>query len=183
MVVMTTGRVLVEARIENLDDLYQVEKGLMTRDQVRKVEVPDALVDTGASLLSMPRRLVEKLGLRRHRARTARTPAGVISFGVYNAVRLTVQGRDCVVEVADVPDDCPVLIGQLPLEGLDYMIDPVRHVLVGNPEHGGEQMMDMFAVDLRERGIDRKLAADLRSRLSTFGEDWQRPEMDVYDAY
>lgn len=37
-------------------------------------------------------------------------------------------------------------------------------------------------VDLRARGIDEKQAADLRSRLSAFAADWDRPEMDAYDA-
>ncbi len=37
-------------------------------------------------------------------------------------------------------------------------------------------------VELAERGIDEQQAADLRRRLATFAEDWQRPEMDVYDA-
>ena len=43
-------------------------------------------------------------------------------------------------------------------------------------------LSDATTVDLPERGIDRQQAADLRSRLSAFAEDWQRPEMDVYDA-
>lgn len=37
-------------------------------------------------------------------------------------------------------------------------------------------------VDLRARGIDESQAADLRARLQPFAEDWDRPEMDVYDA-
>jgi hypothetical protein len=37
-------------------------------------------------------------------------------------------------------------------------------------------------VELNERGIDEQQAADLRDRLKTFAEDWERPEMDVYDA-
>ena len=37
-------------------------------------------------------------------------------------------------------------------------------------------------VNLAERGIDEKQAADLRHRLGAFAEDWDRPEMDVYDA-
>jgi hypothetical protein len=37
-------------------------------------------------------------------------------------------------------------------------------------------------VDLRERGIDEAQARDLRWRLGTFAEDWDRPDMDVYDA-
>lgn len=36
-------------------------------------------------------------------------------------------------------------------------------------------------VDLRERGIDKTHAAELRVRLKTFAEDWERPEADVYD--
>ena len=42
--------------------------------------------------------------------------------------------------------------------------------------------LDSKAVDLAERGIDEQHAADLRSRLAAFTEDWDRPEMDVYDA-
>jgi hypothetical protein len=38
------------------------------------------------------------------------------------------------------------------------------------------------SVDLAARGIDEKQAADLRHRLRTFAEDWDRPEMDVYDG-
>ena len=36
-------------------------------------------------------------------------------------------------------------------------------------------------IDLRERGIDLPHAADLRGRLAAFVEDWQYPDMDVYD--
>ena len=37
--------------------------------------------------------------------------------------------------------------------------------------------------DLRERGIDETQAADLRARLNLFAEDWESPEMDIYDNY
>ena len=38
------------------------------------------------------------------------------------------------------------------------------------------------SVDLAERGITQSQAADLRHRLKPFADDWERPEMDVYDA-
>ena len=38
------------------------------------------------------------------------------------------------------------------------------------------------SVDLAEQGIDEQQAADLRRRLAAFAGDWERPEMDVYDA-
>jgi hypothetical protein len=38
------------------------------------------------------------------------------------------------------------------------------------------------SVNLAERGIDRQHAAGLRQRLKAFAEDWDRLEMDAYDA-
>src|SRR5947209_18155614 len=112
-------KVLVSARIENVFDLHEVGLGSRAPDAVRKVDVPDALVDTGASTLSLPRRLVAQLGLKPLRSRAARTSAGSVTLQVYGTVRLVVQGRDCTCDVVEVPDDCPVLIRQVPLELLD----------------------------------------------------------------
>jgi hypothetical protein len=36
--------------------------------------------------------------------------------------------------------------------------------------------------DLASRGIEPGQAADLRHRLAAFAEDWERPEMNAYDA-
>ena len=36
-------------------------------------------------------------------------------------------------------------------------------------------------IDLSEKGIDAAQAAGLRRRLATFTEDWDRPEMAIYD--
>ena len=144
MEIATMGKVLVAAKIENMADLWEVRQGRMDPSQIRSVEVTNALVDTGATMLSLPRRLIQQLGLPRHRTRTARTSAGAISFGIYEPVRLTIQGRDCVIEVAEIPDDCPPLIGQVPLEMLDFVIDPVGQALIGNPEHGGEHMFELY---------------------------------------
>ena len=146
----TMGKVSVRARIENLEDLYEAAKGALPAQKARAVEIDDALVDTGATMLWLPRRLIDQLGLRRHRTRTARTAAGTFSFGIYDAVRLTVHGRDCVVEVVEVaevpevPEGCPALIGQVPLELLDFVVDPVGQKRIGNPDHAGEQMIDLF---------------------------------------
>jgi hypothetical protein len=37
-------------------------------------------------------------------------------------------------------------------------------------------------INLVERDVTPQQAADLRQRLAAFAEDWQRPEMDAYDA-
>ena len=44
-----------------------------------------------------------------------------------------------------------------------------------------ERMESRTEIDLQARGIDKTQAADLRARLKTFAEDWDRPEAAIYD--
>ncbi len=138
------GKVLVPARIENVYDLHEVSLGTRAVDAVRRADVSDALADTGASTLSLPKALIARLGLKPFRTREARTSAGPVTLQVYGTVRLSVQGRDCTCDVVEIPDDCPVLIGQIPLELLDFVVDPSGHRLIGNPAHGGEHIIELY---------------------------------------
>ena len=140
----TMGRVLVAARLENLEDVYKAAQGTLPADQIRTIDVTDALIDTGATGLLLPRRLIAELGLSVLRTRSARTIAGHIDVPIYRAVRLTIQGRDCISDVGEIGDEFPVIIGQVPLELMDWVVDPKRQRLMGNPEHGGEQMIDIL---------------------------------------
>ena len=39
------------------------------------------------------------------------------------------------------------------------------------------------SINLREHGIDKAQAANLRARFACFAEDWESPEMSIYDNY
>ena len=106
--------------------------------------IRDALVDTGATLLSLPTRLIRQLGLDKLGTKRVRSTTGVGEADMYEAVRLTIQGRACPTDVPEVPDDIPVLVGQIPLENLDLVVDLRGGKLIGNPEHGGEHMFEMY---------------------------------------
>ena len=59
--------------------------------------------------------------------------------------------------------------------------------LLEPPPHGGDgqvivTFLDSDSVHISERGIDETQAADRCHRLVAFAEDWDRPEMDSYDA-
>jgi hypothetical protein len=74
---------------------------------------------------------------------------------------ITLEGvyRNGKVELAEVPKD---------------VCDETR-VLV--------TFLEPQATELRARGIDEVHAAEMRARLATFAEDWDSPEMAVYDDY
>ncbi len=138
------GRVTTPIRVENLKDLWKAENQLIAAEQVRSIDVMNALVDTGASTLSLPKRIIEHLGLQKVGERTVVTTTGISKTNKYEAVRLTIMGRDCTVDVLEVPDSVPVLVGQVPLELLDLVVNPSAGKLTGNPEHGGEHVLELL---------------------------------------
>jgi hypothetical protein len=54
------------------------------------------------------------------------------------------MGRDCPLDVMEVPDSVPVLIGQLAVERLDFVVDPQGQRLIGNTAHGGEHIIEAY---------------------------------------
>jgi predicted aspartyl protease len=140
----TMGRVLTEATVENLEDLWAAKRGLCPPEQVRRIKVTEALVDTGATLLSLPAHMIQQLGLTKKYRKRVTSSVGEGEADVYGTVRLTIQDRECPLDVMEVPDKVPVLIGQIPLEYLDFVVDPKSQRLVGNPAHGGEHVFEMY---------------------------------------
>ena len=145
----TMGRVLVEATVENLGDLCEVERGHRQDDQVRRVTIEEALVDTDATTLSLPTRIIQQLGLTKQWEKRVITSAGSSQAALYSAVRVTIQDLSCTVDVMEVPDQSPPLLGQIPLEMLDFVVDtrarqpcsrrrtPDRAALTGRHPHPG----------------------------------------------
>lgn len=138
------GRVTTEVRVENLKDLWDAQRGMIAENEVRRMDVIDALVDTGATTLALPTRYIAQLGLTKTREKIAVSSRGKGPVSMYDAVRVTIMGRDCVVEVMEVPDEVPPLVGQIPLEMLDLVVDPQARKLSGNPAHGGEQVLELL---------------------------------------
>jgi hypothetical protein len=67
--------------------------------------------------------------------------------------------RDGVIQLAEIP----------------HNVDDETPVIV--------TFLTSNSISLRERGIYEEQAADLYTRLATFAEDWDSPEMDIYDDY
>jgi predicted aspartyl protease len=138
------GRVTTPATVENYGDLWNAQQGQLPSEQVRRIEIAEALVDTGATLLSLPTRMIQQLGLAPVVMKGIVSSKGKTASMMHSAVRLTIQGRSCTVDVMEVPDDVPALVGQIPLEHLDFVIDPREQKLIGNPRHGGEHIYEMY---------------------------------------
>ena len=136
------GKVIVKLRLVNNGELFSYELKL-SRRKPRQVEV-EALVDTGATRLYLKPSVIKALGLRKVEEVQSQTTNGTRTRGVYDPVRLELMGRHGTFDVVDIDEQVPNLLGQVPLEVLDFVVDPKRQKLIANPDHGGIQMTEEY---------------------------------------
>ena len=86
------------------------------------------------------------LGLHKESEVRSRTTNGVRRRAVFEPVRLDLMGRNGVFQVVEIDDDVPNLLGQIPLEYLDFVVDPRGQKLIPNPAHGDKQMSEEYGL-------------------------------------
>ena len=139
------GKVVVEVELVNAFDLEAIRLGQLKPEDVRRTKI-SALVDTGAPLLCIPEEEIKKLGLPVFRTATSRFANGqTAERKIYGPVKIQVMGRiDAVLAMACHPG-MPALLGQIPLEGLDLIVDPKRQrLLPGHPDYPNEQLVEVY---------------------------------------
>ena len=136
------GKVIVKIKLTNYSDLV-LRRLKLAKRKPRVVEV-EALVDSGATRLYLKPSIIKKLGLARtDTVRTQTTNGDVIRYK-YEPVELELMGRRENFDVVEIPENVPNLLGQVPLEVLDFVVDSKGQKLIPNPAHGGEQMSEEF---------------------------------------
>ena len=128
-----------EVKLANLADLIRAQDGTINPEEVRRVTVKDALVDTGASRLSLPKPIIEQLGLSPVGSMNSMTANGMVTRTVYAEVEFTILERTESIRVTDLPANAPALVGHIVLEKLDLCLH-IKKGLIYNPDHGDEWM-------------------------------------------
>jgi predicted aspartyl protease len=139
---MDMGKVVVKIKLTNYFEL-ELKRRKLRKDKPRSVET-EALVDTGATRLYLQSSLIKALGLCKEGEVESKTTNGVRRRAVFEPVRLELMGRNGAFQVVEVDDDVPNLLGQIPLEYLDFVVDPRGQKLIPNPEHGDKQMSEEY---------------------------------------
>ena len=123
------GEIVAKVELENPGDRALALRGYGPESGVRRSSV-DAVVDTGAVMLVLPRNVVERLGLEEQRTvvvthaderREERPLAGPVTVRIGNRSMNT----DCVVG----PPRSEPLLGQIVLEALDLIADCANRTL------------------------------------------------------
>lgn len=138
------GRVIVKAKLTNYDDMVRSQAGGVPPEQIRSVE-KDALVDTGATLLVLPADVAQQLGLSIIRQVNVTYADGrKESRGMARGVVIEIIGRDALVDAVVEAPGAKLLIGQVPLEVMDLIVDPKTGTVGPRPESPDTPLIEIY---------------------------------------
>lgn len=122
-----------DIKIWSYRDEVLAEEGYIKKEEIRKVEFKDVVVDTGATRLILPKIMVEQLSLKIDRMVWVRyANMQRVEKPLVRGISVEILGRtgtfDAIVEERDTP-----LVGMEVLEGLDLWPDIQNGRLITNP--------------------------------------------------
>ena len=112
------GQVTATITITNDVDKILADRGFIKPEEVRSVTLEDVLVDTGASMLSLPTPIAEELGLSVKGLTSLKTAAGSVKARIFSHALLEVNGRSSTFDCMELTEIDIPLLGVLPMETL-----------------------------------------------------------------
>jgi predicted aspartyl protease len=113
------GQVITTITVTNRIDRVMAERGFISAEEVRSVILDNVVVDTGATLLSLPAPIISQLGLRQVGERDVETSAGIKQIRLFAGAQIIVEGREGRFDCLELPEGiATVLLGVTAMEQL-----------------------------------------------------------------
>lgn len=128
------GLVYAEIELISVDDIVLSRHGFLLEDKIKRLTV-NALVDTGAYMLVITDHIRQQLDLPLIEEQMFRMADDSERRGeVVGPVEVRFENRRASVDAVVLPGALEVLLGSIPLEDLDVVIEPRQQRLIVNPE-------------------------------------------------
>lgn len=129
------GLVHAEIELVNAAQIEMAKKHFIGEDEVKRILVR-ALVDSGSIMLCINEGIKEYLELSILENRRIQLADGRLgNFDIAGPLEVRFKNRRTVCQAIVLPDDCEVLLGCIPIEDMDVIIDPARQELIVHPDH------------------------------------------------
>jgi len=125
------GIVYAEITLRNSVDIAMVKRGVMKKSEIREKTVT-AMVDTGAATLVINEDVRQHLGLEVEKTYKATLADGTKQvYSMTEPVQIQWKDRDHVCPAVLIPAADEILLGAIPLEAMDLIINPLKQELTG----------------------------------------------------
>ncbi len=126
---------LVHAEIELIRsaDIILHQEGYIQKEQIKKMTVT-ALVDTGAYMLAINENVKAQLALKVIDNQIATLADGSkVSLDIVGPIDIRFENRSTTCRAMVLPGDAEILLGAIPMEDLDVVINPRDQKMTVNP--------------------------------------------------
>jgi clan AA aspartic protease len=125
------GTFTEEITLANARDIGNARDGLVPDTKIRMVTL-DAMPDTGAWTLVINEEIRQKLGLGIvETVESSLADGSTTEYDLTEPVEIRWKDRRISQEAVVMPNACDILLGALPVEGMDLYVDPVNQRLAG----------------------------------------------------
>jgi clan AA aspartic protease len=136
------GTVYATITIKNHYDVRDALHGYIKEEGIRQATVK-AVVDTGAMSLVINEELCQQLGLEIMGERPASVANGAgVMLKIAGPVELRWKNRTMMIQPYVLSGSKVSLLGVIPLEYMDLIVDPIKQELVG--AHGDEVLVMVY---------------------------------------
>ena len=129
------GLVYAEIDLISIDDIVLSRRGFLDKDKIKQVTI-NALVDSGAYMLTINENVRAQLDLPLIEKQFGRlADETLLELDVVGPVEVRFENRRTTVDAIVLPGNTEVLLGSIPMEDMDILVDPKQQKLVVNPAH------------------------------------------------
>lgn len=128
------GHTYADIELISVDDLVLHRHGFLSEDRIKRMHVT-ALVDSGAYLLVINDNIKQQLDLPFIEEQTMRlADDSERRVEIVGPVEVRFENRSTTVRAAVFPGNTEPLLGVIPMEDMDVLIDSKQQRLIVNPE-------------------------------------------------
>ena len=128
------GLVYADIKLVNSGDITLARRGYIKETEIKSMTVK-MLVDSGAYMLTINENIKNQLGLPVSGNQEAKlADDSIIKFEVVGPVEVIFKNRSTSTRAAVLPGSTEPLLGSIPMEDLDVMIDPKSQELILPPD-------------------------------------------------
>ena len=132
------GHVNTQITLKNVFDVRDARQGILPEDKIRQATI-DVMVDTGASMLVIDEKILQQIGagIMEESEITLANDAKE-KCKVTDPLVIKWEDRSITMPALVIENSPDFLLGVLPLEGMDLIVDTVNQKLVG--AHGKKKV-------------------------------------------
>ncbi|MDR0635514.1 MAG: aspartyl protease family protein [Treponema sp.] len=132
------GTFTEKIELANARDRGNARDGIIPETKIRRIRA-EAMPDTGAWTLIINEDVRQQLGLAvLETVQSSLADGSEAYYGLTEPVEIRWKDRRISLQAVVLPEAKDILLGALPLEGMDLMVDPVHQRLTG--VHGDQRI-------------------------------------------